>query len=83
MRALLLSTLLALLALPAAAQSWQSVYTVGTTVGELNSCNAGVRYANAAFATRIYGAGMDIYVQNDGVRLPVNRPLGIATLQLD
>ena len=83
MRALILSAILALLAAPAAAQSWQQRYSAGNGAGEIDSCNAGIRYAGAAFATRIYGPSVDLYVQSDGVRLPVNRALGIASLQFD
>ena len=83
MRTLFLSAVLSLLAGAAAAQSWQSVYSVGTRAGEVTSCNAGIRYPGAAFATRIYGPEMDIYVRNAGVRLTPGRDLGFASLRFD
>ena len=83
MRAVILSAALAALALPAAAQSWETQYRPTARAGEVSSCNAGIRYANAAFATRMYGSEMDIYVQKDGVRLAPGRALGVASVAFD
>lgn len=83
MRSFVLSAALAAFALPAAAQSWETQYRQTARAGEVSSCNAGIRYSNAAFATRMYGSEMDIYVQKDGVQLAPGRALGVASVAFD
>lgn len=83
MRSFALSAALAALALPATAQSWETQYRQTARAGEVSSCNAGIRYSDAAFATRMYGSEMDIYAQKDGVRLAPGLALGVASVVFD